>query len=68
MATTRTFKPYTKAEIIASLQKLPEDATIDDAIQRLYVMAKIEKGMVDIEAGRTVTQDEIERRMAEWQP
>ena len=38
---TRTFRPYTKAEIIESLQKLPEDATIDDAMEWLYVMAKI---------------------------
>lgn len=39
---TRTFKPYTKAEIIEALQWRPEDATIDDAMESLYIMAKIE--------------------------
>ena len=63
----KKFKPYTKAEIIASLQKLPEDATIDDAMEWLHVMSKIERGLAASEAGDVVSQDEVEREMAEWQ-
>jgi hypothetical protein len=62
----KKFKPYTKAEIIASLQNLPEDATIDDAMEWLYVMAKIEIAEASIEAVDTYTREEIEREMAEW--
>jgi predicted transcriptional regulator len=62
----KKFKPYTKAEIIASLQQLPEDATIDDAMEWLYVMAKIEKGLAAAEADEVVSQEEVEREMAEW--
>jgi hypothetical protein len=32
----------TKAQMIKALQSLPEDATIDDAMERLYILAKIE--------------------------
>ena len=63
----KKFKPYTKAEIIASLQRLPEDATIDDAMEWLYVMAKVETGLAASEAGDVVSQEEVEREMAEWQ-
>ena len=63
----KKFRPYTKAEIIASLQKLPEDATIDDAMEWLYVMAKIEQGLAAADAGDVVSQEEVEREMAEWQ-
>lgn len=62
----KKFKPNTKAEIIASLQQLPEDATIDDAMEWLYVMAKIEKGLAAAEADEVVSQEEVEREMAEW--
>jgi predicted transcriptional regulator len=62
----KKFRPYTKAEIIASLQKLPEDATVDDAMDWLYVMSKIERGLAASEAGDVVSQDEVEREMAEW--
>jgi hypothetical protein len=63
----KKFKPYTKAEIIASLQRLPDDATIDDAIDRLYFIRSLEIARAQIEAGDTFTQEEIEREMAEWQ-
>ena len=62
----KKFTPYTKAEIIESLQRLPEDATVDDAMEWLYVMAKIEKGLAASEAGDVVSQEEVEREMAEW--
>ena len=63
----KKFRPYTKAEIIASLQKLPEDATVDDAMECLYVLAKIEIAEAQIDAGEFFTQEQIEREMAEWQ-
>ncbi len=63
----KKFKPYTKAEIIASLQKLPEDATVDDAMERLAFLARLEIAHAQLEAGDTFTQEEIEREMAEWQ-
>jgi hypothetical protein len=63
----KKFRPYTKAEIIASLQKLPENATVDDAMECLYVMAKFEIAEAQIAAGDVVTQEEVEREMAEWQ-
>ena len=62
----KKFKPYTKAEIIASLQKLPEDATVEDAMECLYIMAKIEIAEAQFEAGQVSTQEEVEREMAEW--
>jgi len=67
MATTRTFKPYTKAEILKSLQKLPEDATVTDAIEWLHVLRDIEVAEAQIDAGESFTQEQIEREMAEWQ-
>jgi hypothetical protein len=63
----KKFKPYTKAEIIASLQKLPEDATVDDAMERLALLARLEIAHAQFESGDTFTQEEIEREMAEWQ-
>ena len=63
----RKFKPYTKAEIIAALRKPPEDATLDDAMESLYIMAKIEIAEAQFAAGEVFTQEEVEREMAEWQ-
>jgi hypothetical protein len=56
----------TKAQMIEAIQSLPEDATIDDAMERLYVLAKIEIGIAQVEAGQTITQEEMRRQIAQW--
>jgi hypothetical protein len=63
----KKFKPYTKAEIIASLQKLPDDATLDDATERLEFLAGIEITGMQLDAGLGIPHEEIILEMAEWQ-
>ena len=53
-----------KERILESLAALPENATIEDAMERLYFLAKIERGMADAEAGRVIPHDEVEKRFA----
>jgi len=42
---------------------LPEQATFDDAMHALYVRQKLEKGLRDLDEGRTYTQEEVEQRL-----
>jgi predicted transcriptional regulator len=51
-----------KERILAALEGLPEDATIDDAIERLVFLAGIEDGLAELDAGRGVPHDEVKRR------
>ena len=53
-----------KERILESLAALPENATIEDAMERLYFLAKIERGLSDADAGRVIPHDEIEKRFA----
>jgi predicted transcriptional regulator len=55
-----------KEAVIKMIQALPDDCTLEDIEYELEVRKKVEQGLADIEAGRTYTQDEVERRMAEW--
>lgn len=50
----------TKSDIVRAVSDLPEDATLDDAFERLFVLHKIEQGLKDAAEGRTMTQDEVE--------
>jgi len=56
----------TKAQMVEAIQSLPDDATIDDAMERLYVLAKIEIGLAQIEAGQGIPHDEIRRQISQW--
>ena len=50
----------TKAKIVRAVEELPEDATIEDAIERLLFLHKIEVGLKQAEEGKTVPLDELQ--------
>lgn len=52
----------TKSEILRAIQDLPEDATVEDAMERLYFLAKVERGLEQSESGETISHDEIRAR------
>ena len=55
-----------KEEVRGMLERLPDDASFEDIQYHIYVREKIERGLEDIEAGRLLTQEEVERRMSRW--
>lgn len=55
-----------KQEVSKLLNRLPDDCSLEDVQYHLYVLQKIEHGLKDAEEGRVYTQEEIEKRMAQW--
>lgn len=56
----------TKEQMLKAIQELPADATVEDAMERLYLLEKIERGIAQADAGQKISQDEARRRMARW--
>jgi len=56
----------TKQQILEAIQKLPDDATYGDAIERLHFLQAIERGLKQADAGQVVPHDEAKRRLAKW--
>jgi hypothetical protein len=54
--------PQVKSEILRAIQGLPEDATVEDAMERLYFLAKIERGFEQSESDESISQEEIKAR------
>ena len=61
----------TKGQIVRAVADLPEDATLDDAIERLLFLSKIEQGIEQAGRGETISHQEVARRVeaqiASWQ-
>ncbi len=55
-----------KEEVRKLLEQFPEEASFEDIRYHIYVREKIERGLDDIEKGRTLSQEEVERRMSKW--
>ncbi|HSJ30750.1 MAG TPA: hypothetical protein VK933_04905 [Longimicrobiales bacterium] len=46
-----------------TLDKLPDDATLEEAIERLLFLAEIEQGISDADAGRMISHEEAKARL-----
>ena len=55
-----------KEQVRRILDSLPDDVTLEDIQYRIYVHQAIETGLRDIAEGRTLSQHEVEQRMARW--
>jgi predicted transcriptional regulator len=56
-------RPSTKQLIRDAVEKLPADATVEDAMERLYLLAKIERGLAQADAGETLSHEEVRARL-----
>lgn len=54
--------PDVKADTHRSIDSLPENATWDDIMYRIYVRQSIENGIQDANEGKIVPVDEVRRR------
>ena len=53
--------PQIKREIVRAIQELPDDATLVDAMERLYFLSKVERGLAESD-GETISHEEIKAR------
>jgi predicted transcriptional regulator len=56
----------TREDMMRVVEDLPEDASIDEAVERLYLLEKIERGIAQADAGHTVSHEEARRRLSRW--
>jgi len=56
----------TKAEFMKALNDLPENATIDDAVERLVFMLAVEHGLAQADAGDLIAHEEIVQLVKTW--
>jgi predicted transcriptional regulator len=52
-----------KQRVLEAVAALPADATIEDAMERLYFLAKIQRGLEQADAGDTITHEEAKKRL-----
>jgi len=52
-----------KQKALEAIEKLPADATLEDAIERLVLLAKIERGLAELDGGKGIDHTEAKRRL-----
>ena len=49
-----------------SIERLPENASLDTIAKRMEFLAAVRKGLDQIERGQTVPHEEVKRQLATW--
>ena len=49
-----------------AVEALPDDASFEDAMERLLFLAKVEKGIQQADAGQTIPHEKVKQKMQEW--
>ena len=55
-----------KQRVLNAIKQLPDDASIEDILYTVYVIQRIEAGLADIKAGRTIPHEEVVQSIKKW--
>jgi predicted transcriptional regulator len=58
--------PTAKEQITELVQKQPDDSSYDEIVRELAFDLMVQRGLKDSDEGRTITHEEMERRINTW--
>jgi len=55
-----------KSTIIHTLNELPSKFNLDDFLEKLIIIEKIDEGMEEAKTGKTISHDKVKKMVAKW--
>lgn len=55
-----------KNDVLKIVERLPDDASYEDIQYHIYVRQKVLRGLKALKRGDTMTQREVDQRLAKW--
>ena len=55
-----------KDELKTLLEQQPEDSSSEELVRELAFHVMIQRGLADSDAGRTISNEEMDRRIRSW--
>lgn len=56
----------TKKLVRKQLEKLPEEFSLDDLVEHLILVQKLESGLKDSEEGKVISEEELDQELNKW--
>ena len=56
----------TKKLVNSQIKEMPEEFTLDELIERLIIVEKVNRSLKEVEQGKTITEEELDEKMAKW--
>lgn len=55
-----------KEEVIQMIQNMPKDISVEDIMAELHFRYQVDEGLRQLNEGKGIPHEEVERRMAKW--
>jgi len=55
-----------KSAVLDSISNLPDEFSIDEIIERLIIIEKIDKGRQNVKEGKINTEDQAKAKLSKW--
>ena len=52
-----------KQRAIEAIERLPENASLEEVMERLYFLSRVERGLQQADSGHVVSHEEAKRRL-----
>ncbi|MBA4196721.1 MAG: hypothetical protein C0459_04120 [Chitinophaga sp.] len=56
----------TKQAVLKSFKEMPDEFSIDEAVDKLIVINKIQKAELEIKAGKGLTTNQAMKKLKKW--
>lgn len=56
----------TKQDVLRMIEQMPEDSSLESMIYEIYFRQKVDRGLRQLDQGKTVSHEEVKRSVAQW--
>jgi predicted transcriptional regulator len=56
----------TKEKVKKTIDRLPDSFTVDQVVEELVVLDKIEKGLKEVEEGKVYSTQQVQDQLKKW--
>lgn len=55
-----------KEKVLTTVHNLPDEFSLDELVEQLILLEKIETGLQQVKEGKTLTMEEARQKMQKW--
>ena len=55
-----------KKQVVDMINDFPKEFKLDDLVEKLIFMDKVERGMKQVKEGKTITHDKVVKEIRKW--
>ena len=55
-----------KTQLLETIQDMPEEFSVDELMEKLMILQKIEEGQEQIKSGKFYTEEEAKQKLGKW--